>query len=96
MIKEGSREFLNFFGYTKVTGKENPFGFFEFEDVTEEEASHSHEFLQMNKEQKRWYVEHTEEVDKKAIEINKDEPFLRENDSIMKFARIRGKIILRK
>ena len=31
------KEYINFFGYSKIEGKENPFGFFEYDNLKESE-----------------------------------------------------------
>jgi hypothetical protein len=54
-----------------VEGKENEFGFFKYEDMTEEEVAQTGGFDCLNKELLAWYISEKEELDKKSIEINK-------------------------
>ncbi len=37
IVLKSCREYINFFGYTEVEGKENQFGFFKYDNVSDEE-----------------------------------------------------------
>ena len=49
-MRDKCRDLLNFFGYSKVEGKKNPFGFFEYEDLSDDEVKSYGKFAELNKE----------------------------------------------
>lgn len=69
-VMKHCREYINFFGYTKVPGVENKFGFFEYENMKDDEISKAGGFAALNKEMHEWYISEKEALDKNFIEIN--------------------------
>mmetsp|Transcript_404 Transcript_404/g.252 ORF Transcript_404/g.252 Transcript_404/m.252 type:complete len:178 (+) Transcript_404:403-936(+) len=55
-IKRMLRNQLNFFGYTKLTDKENPYGFFNLDDATPEEIENHEGFRKFNEENFKFYL----------------------------------------
>ncbi len=69
-VMKNCREYINFFGYTKIEGVENKFDFFTYDNMKEEEIAQAGKFTALNKEMHEWYVSDKEALDKNFIEIN--------------------------
>ena len=55
---------MNFFGYSQLNGEPvNDFASFEYQDTTPEDRANFKQYLEVNKEQKRWALEKREEID---------------------------------
>jgi len=62
MIKEKTRQINIWFDYIKIPGRENPYGYFEYEDLTEEELSQVGEFRKLAKEHLEYSIKHGDRI----------------------------------
>ena len=69
-IKEKLRAYNLFFGYVKIPGQENPYGFFEYDDLTPEEIETANNaYLRYRENARQWYIKDQEKIDKTHIEV---------------------------
>jgi len=87
------KEYINFFGYTKLEGVDNQFGFFEYENLKEEEIKNAGAYDALNKEMLAWYIAEREVIDQNSVEINKEGTGIQikfNDEPMVKFQKIRG------
>lgn len=65
------KEYINYFGYAKVEGKENPFAFFDYQNMTETDIQNNGAYEQLNADTYAWKIQNKEDVDQIKFEINK-------------------------
>jgi hypothetical protein len=67
-VKRVCRDLIIYFGYSQQEGQENKSGFFDFDDLKEEEIQTFNGYKQLNKETKSWYIENKGELDTKVLD----------------------------
>jgi len=96
-VMKTCREYINFFGYSKIEGKENPTAYFEYPALSDDEINNAGTFTVLNEEQLAWYCAEKEILDKKTHTINKvgDGIQIKLNDEpLIKFQKLRYELVI--
>jgi len=62
MIKKKTRRINIVYDYIKLPGRENPYGYFEYDDLTEQEISQVGEFRRLAKEHLEYSIKYGDKI----------------------------------